>query len=216
MIEVEFPDAKFAFCTGSGRIGKGRIEKGGLTMPKAVVKNLREKMDKALEFLRGEYLAIRTGRAHPGLVSDIKVDYYGSQTPLKQVANITIPEGRKILIAPFDRSSLKAVEKAILASSLGITPQNDGESVRLTLPELTKERRVDLVKLVSKKAEETKVVIRNHRRDAVENLKKMEKDSKITEDDLKKFSKDVQDITDDFIKKIDDSFKVKEKEIMEE
>ena len=185
-------------------------------MPKAVVKNLREKMDKALEFLRGEYLAIRTGRAPPGLVSDINVDYYGSQTPLKQIANITIPEGRKILISPFDRSSLKAVEKAILASSLGITPQNDGESVRLTLPELTKERRVDLVKLVSKKAEETKVVIRNHRRDAVENLKKMEKDSKITEDDLKKFSKDVQDITDDFIKKIDDSFKVKEKEIMEE
>jgi ribosome recycling factor len=192
------------------------IEKGGLTMPKAVVKNLREKMDKALEFLRGEYLAIRTGRAHPGLVSDIKVDYYGSQTPLKQIANITIPEGRKILITPFDRSSLKAVEKAILASNLGITPQNDGESVRLTLPELTKERRVDLVKLVSKKAEETKIVIRNHRRDAVEILKKMEKDSKITEDDLKKFSKDVQDITDDFIKKIDDSFKAKEKEIMEE
>jgi ribosome recycling factor len=192
------------------------IEKGGLTMPKAVVKNLREKMDKALEFLRGEYLAIRTGRAHPGLVSDIKADYYGSQTPLKQIANITIPEGRKILIAPFDRSSLKAVEKAILASNLGITPQNDGESVRLTLPELTKERRVDLVKLVSKKAEETKVVIRNHRRDAVEILKKMEKDSKITEDDLKKFGKDVQDITDDFIKKIEDSFKVKEKEIMEE
>jgi ribosome recycling factor len=192
------------------------IEKGGLTMPKAVVKNLREKMDKALEFLRGEYLAIRTGRAHPGLVSDIKVDYYGSQTPLKQIANITIPEGRKILISPFDRSSLKAVEKAILASSLGITPQNDGESVRLTLPELTKERRVDLVKLVAKKAEETKVVMRNHRRDAVEVLKKMEKDSKITEDELKKFSKDVQDITDDFIKKIDDSFKVKEKEIMEE
>jgi ribosome recycling factor len=111
---------------------------------------------------------------------------------------------------------LKAVEKAILASNLGITPQNDGESVRLTLPELTKERRVDLVKLVSKKAEEIKIVMRNHRREAVEILKKMEKDSKVTEDDLKKFSKDVQDITDDFIKKIEDSFKIKEKEIMEE
>ncbi|MDR1377520.1 MAG: ribosome recycling factor [Synergistaceae bacterium] len=185
-------------------------------MPKTVVKSLREKMDKALEFLGGEYLAIRTGRAHPGLVSDIKVDYYGNQTPLKQMANITIPESRKIQILPFDRGSLKAVEKAILASNLGITPQNDGESVRLTLPELTRERRQDLVKLVSKKAEEAKVVMRNQRRDAVEALKKMEKDSKITEDDLKKFSKDVQDITDDFIKKIDDAFKVKEKEILEE
>jgi ribosome recycling factor len=185
-------------------------------MPKTVVKSLREKMDKALEFLGGEYLAIRTGRAHPGLVSDIKADYYGSQTPLKQMANITIPESRKIQISPFDRGSLKAVEKAILASNLGITPQNDGESIRLTLPELTRERRQDLVKLVSKKAEETKIVMRNHRRDAVETLKKMEKDSKITEDDLKKFSKDVQDITDDFIKKIDDAFKVKEKEILEE
>jgi ribosome recycling factor len=132
------------------------------------------------------------------------------------MANITIPESRKILVTPFDRSSLKAVEKAILASSLGITPQNDGEAVRLTLPELTRERRVDLVKLVSKKAEDAKVVMRNHRRDAVEILKKMEKDSKITEDDLKKFTKEVQDITDDFIKKIEEAFKVKEKEIMEE
>ncbi|MDR1731188.1 MAG: ribosome recycling factor [Synergistaceae bacterium] len=185
-------------------------------MPKTEVKRLREKMDRALEFLKGEYLAIRTGRAHPGLVSDIKADYYGTQTPLKQMANITIPENRKILIAPFDRSSLKAVEKAILASNLGITPQNDGEAIRLTLPELTRERRVELTKLTAKKAEETRVVMRNHRRDAVESLKKMEKDSKITEDELKKYSKEVQDITDDFIKKIEETAKVKEKEIMEE
>jgi ribosome recycling factor len=185
-------------------------------MAKTEIKNLRGKMDKTLEFLRGEYLAIRTGRAHPGLVSEIKADYYGTATPLKQMANITIPEGRKILIAPFDRGSLKAIEKAILASSLGITPQNDGESVRLTLPELTRERRTDLVKLVGKKAEESKVVVRNHRRDAVEVLKKMEKDSKITEDDLKKFTKEVQDITDDTIKRIEEVFKAKEKEIMEE
>ena len=185
-------------------------------MPKTEIKNLREKMDKSLEFLRGEYLAIRTGRAHPGLVSDIKADYYGNPTPLKQMANITIPEGRKILISPFDRGSLKAIEKAILGSNLGITPQNDGESVRLTLPELTKQRRLELVKIVSKKAEESKIVMRNHRRDSVEVLKKMEKDSKITEDDLKKYSKEVQDITDEFIKKTEDVFKLKEKEIMEE
>ena len=188
-------------------------------MPKTEIneiKQLREKMDKALDFLRAEYLAIRTGRAHPGLVSDIRADYYGNSTPLKQIANITIPEGRKITISPFDRGSLKAIEKAILASSLGITPQNDGESIRLTLPELSRERRVELVKLVSKKAEESKIVMRNHRRDIVETLKKMEKDSKITEDDLKKHSKEVQDITDDYVRKIDDAFKAKEKEVMEE
>ena len=185
-------------------------------MPNTEIKPLREKMDKALEFLRGEYLAIRTGRAHPGLVADIKADYYGNLTPLKQMANITVPEGRKITIAPFDRGSLKAIEKAILASNLGITPQNDGESVRLTLPELTKERRVELVKIVSKKSEESKVVVRNQRRDTVEALKKMEKDSQITEDELKKYSKEVQDITDDFVKKIEDIFKAKEKEVMEE
>jgi ribosome recycling factor len=173
-------------------------------------------MGKALDFLRGEYLAIRTGRAHTGLISDIKADYYGASTPLKQLANITVPEGRKLLITPFDKGSLKAIEKAILASSLGITPQNDGESVRLTMPELTRERRSELAKLVSKKAEDSKLVVRNQRRDTVEALKKMEKDSKITEDDLKKYNKEVQEITDDFIKKIDDVFKVKEKEIMEE
>jgi len=195
------------------------FERGEFAVPKTEIneiKQLREKMDKTVDFLRGEYLAIRTGRAHPGLVSDIKADYYGTPTPLKQLANITIPEGRKILVSPFDRSSLKAIEKAILASNLGITPQNDGESVRLTLPELTKQRRVELVKIVSKKAEESKIVVRNHRRDAVEALKKMEKASEITEDDLKKYNKEIQDITDDFVKKIDDVLKVKEKEIMEE
>lgn len=185
-------------------------------MPKNEIKNLRDKMEKTLEFLRIEYLGIRTGRAHPGLVSDIKVDYYGNLTPMKQMANVTIPESRKIMITPFDRTALKAIEKAILASNLGITPQNDGEAVRLTLPELTRERRQDLTKVVSKKSEESKVAMRNHRRDAVEVLKKMEKDSKITEDELKKFNKEVQDITDDFIKKIEDACKAKEKEIMEE
>ncbi|GHS89558.1 ribosome-recycling factor [Synergistales bacterium] len=185
-------------------------------MPKTEIKNFKEKLNKTLEFLRTEYLAIRTGRAHPGLVSDIKADYYGTATQIKQMANVTIPEGRKILISPFDRTALKAIEKAILASSLGITPQNDGESIRLTLPELTRERRQELVKMVSKKAEDTKVIMRNHRRDSVEIIKKMEKDSKITEDDLKKYTKEVQDATDDAIKKVDEVFKGKEKEILEE
>ena len=185
-------------------------------MPKTEIKQLCDKMEKSLTFLRGEYLAIRTGRAHPGLVSDIKADYYGTQTPLKQMANITVPESRKIVLTPFDRASLKVIEKAILASNLGITPQNDGESVRLTLPELTRERRVELTKLLAKKAEETRVIIRNHRRDSVEVLKKMEKDSSITEDDLKKYSKEIQDVTDDYVKKIDEIYKLKEKEVLED
>ena len=123
-------------------------------MPRNEIKQLRDRMEKALAFLHNEYLAIRTGRAHPGLVSDIKADYYGTPTPLKQMANITIPEARKLQITPFDRSGLKTIEKAILASNLGITPQNDGECIRLTLPELTRERRVELTKLLARRPEE--------------------------------------------------------------
>ncbi len=185
-------------------------------MPKTELKELRERMDKVIDHLKGEFLAIRTGRAHPGLVSDIKVDYYGTPTPIKQVATISIPEGRQIAIAPFDRTALKLVEKAILASSLGVTPQNDGEIIRINLPELTGERRVELTKLVGKYAEESRIALRNLRRDSNEVLKKMEKNSDISEDDLKKLTKEVQDITDEFIKKVDDTLKVKNTEIMEE
>ena len=185
-------------------------------MPKDELAALRENMDKAIAFLQNEYLSIRTGRAHPGLVSDIKADYYGTPTALKQLANITIPEGRVIQIAPFDKGALKAMEKAILAANIGMTPQSDGTVIRLTLPELTKARRVELTKLLAKKAEEAKVVIRNYRRDAIESLKKQEKASEITEDDLKKLTKDVQDITDSYIKKIDEVYKVKEKEVLED
>ena len=177
---------------------------------------LRENMDKAIAFLQSEYLSIRTGRAHPGLVSDIKADYYGTPTAIKQLASITIPEGRVIQIAPFDKTALKAMEKAILAANIGMTPQSDGTVIRLTLPELTKQRRVELTKILARKAEEAKVVIRNYRRDAIEALKKQEKASEITEDDLKKLTKDVQDITDSYIKKIDEVYKVKEKEVLED
>ena len=185
-------------------------------MPKDELAALRENMDKAITFLQNEYLSIRTGRAHPGLVSDIKADYYGTPTALKQLANITIPEGRVIQIAPFDKGALKAMEKAILAANIGMTPQSDGTVIRLTLPELTKARRVELTKILAKKAEEAKVVIRNYRRDAIEALKKQEQASEITEDDLKKLTKDVQDITDGYIKKIDEVYKVKEKEVLED
>ena len=185
-------------------------------MPKTELKELRERMDKVIDHLKGEFLAIRTGRAHPGLVSDIKVDYYGTPTPIKQVATISIPEGRQIAVAPFDRTALKLVEKAILASSLGVTPQNDGEIIRINLPELTGERRVELTKLVGKYAEEGRIALRNLRRDSNDTLKKMEKNSDISEDDLKKLTKEVQDITDEFIKKVDEALKAKSAEIMEE
>ena len=181
-----------------------------------ILSELRGNMDKAVSFLQNEFLSIRTGRAHPGLVSDIKVDYYGTPTPIKSLANVTIPESRSIQIAPFDKTVLKAMEKAILAANIGMTPQNDGTVIRMTLPELTKARRVELTKLLARKAEESKVVIRNYRRDAIEALKKQEKASEITEDDLKKFTKDVQDITDKYIKKIDEVYKVKEKEVLED
>ncbi len=185
-------------------------------MPNDELGTLRSNMDKAIAFLQSEYLSIRTGRAHPGLVSDIKVDYYGTPTPIKSLANVTIPESRSIQIAPFDKSTLKAMEKAILAANIGMTPQSDGTVIRMTLPELTKARRVELTKLLARKAEESKVVIRNYRRDTIEVLKKQEKASEITEDDLKKLTKDVQDITDSYIKKVDEVYKVKEKEVLED
>ena len=185
-------------------------------MAKDILPELRGNMDKAVSFLQNEFLSIRTGRAHPGLVSDIKVDYYGTPTPIKSLANVTIPESRSIQIAPFDKGVLKAMEKAILASNIGMTPQSDGTVIRMTLPELTKARRVELTKLLARKAEESKVVIRNYRRDAIEVLKKQEKASEITEDDLKKLTKEVQDITDGYVKKIDEVYKVKEKEVLEE
>ena len=185
-------------------------------MPKDELAELKENMDKAITFLQNEYLSIRTGRAHPGLVSDIKVDYYGTPTPIKSLANVTIPESRSIQVAPFDKTTLKAIEKAILAANIGMTPQSDGTVIRMTLPELTKARRVELTKLLARKAEESKVVIRNYRRDAIETLKKQEKASEITEDDLKKLTKDVQDITDKYIKKVDEVYKVKEKEVLED
>lgn len=183
-------------------------------MPKNEMKDLQSKMQKVIEHLEEEFVGIRTGRAHPALVSDIKIDYYGAPTPVKQLATINIPEGRTIVISPFDKNMIKAVEKGILASSLGVTPQSDGEVIRINLPELTNERRVELTKVVRKYAEEAKVVVRNYRRDSNDNYKKMEKDSDISEDDMHKYLKDVQDVTDEYIKKVDEVLKKKEEEIM--
>ena len=184
-------------------------------MPQNVMKELTSRCEKSIEHLKGAMLGVRTGRAHPALVDDIKVDYFGTPTPIKNMGSVTVPEARQIVITPWDKTAIKHIEKAIQASSLGITPQSDGESIRLNMPELTQQRRVELKKLVAKMGEEAKVAVRNVRRDSNEALKKLEKDSKITEDELKKFKKDAQDKTDAFIKKIEAALEEKEKEIMD-
>lgn len=184
-------------------------------MPQNVIKELTARCEKSVEHLKGAMLGVRTGRAHPALVEDIKVDYFGTPTPVKNMGSVTVPEARQIVITPWDKTALKHIEKAIQTSNLGITPQNDGESIRLNMPELTQQRRIELKKMVNKMAEEGKVAVRNVRRDAIEAFKKFEKDSKITEDELKKYQKEAQDKTDSFIKKIDTLLADKEKEIMD-
>ncbi|GHV52476.1 ribosome-recycling factor [Synergistales bacterium] len=184
-------------------------------MPQSLLKDLKERTAKTLEHLKSTYAGVRTSRAHPALVEEIKVDYFGTVMPLKQMGMISIPEPRQIVITIYDKGAMKAVEKAIQASPLGINPQPDGDKIRLTLPELTRDRRAELMKIVNKYAEDTKIAIRNIRRDIVESLKKLEKNSKITEDDLKKYQKETQDLTDEAIKKTDAILAEKGKEIME-
>ena len=174
-----------------------------------------EKMKKAYDFLVTDFGTIRAGRANPHVLDKIKVDYYGTPTPIQQVGNITVPEARMIQIAPWEKNLIKDIEKAILCSDLGITPNNDGKAVRLNFPELTEERRKELVKTVKKYSEEAKVQVRNVRRDALEDFKDLKKKSEITEDDLKAAEKDIQTLTDKYIKEIDDITAAKEKEILE-
>ncbi|EHM10176.1 ribosome recycling factor [Thermanaerovibrio velox DSM 12556] len=183
-------------------------------MPQNQIKEMKQKTEKSIEHLRGTLQGIRTGRAHPALVEDIKVDYFGTLTPIKQMATVTVPESRQLVITPWDKTALKAIEKAIQSSSLGVTPKTDGDSVRVTLPELTKERRQELSKLVNKYAEEARVAIRNIRRDVLEAFKKMEKAGDISEDEHKKLQKEVQDHIDGAIKKVDQMAQEKEKEIL--
>ena len=173
-----------------------------------------EKMTKTVENLEGEYATIRAGRANPNLLNRIMVEYYGTPTPMQQVGNISVPEPRIIQINPWEKSLLKAIEKAILASDLGITPTNDGTSIRLVFPELTEERRKELVKDIKKKGEAAKVAVRNVRRDANDTLKKMEKSTDITEDERKEGEEKIQKMTDKYVAKIDKSVENKSKEIM--
>ena len=172
------------------------------------------KMEKTLDVLLDEFGSIRAGRANPHVMDRIKVDYYGTPTPIQQVGNINVPEARMIVIQPWEKSLLKSIEKAILTSDLGINPTNDGSVIRLVFPELTEERRKDLAKDVKKKGEAAKVAVRNIRRDANESLKKMEKNGDISEDDLKDGNDKIQKLTDKMIDKIDKAVETKTKEIM--
>lgn len=173
-----------------------------------------DKMEKCVDYLATEFAAIRAGRANPNVLNKIRVDYYGTPTPIQQVANVSVPEPRMIQIAPWDRSLIKAIEKAIMTSELGINPNNDGSVIRLIFPEVTEERRKQLAKDVKKKGEEQKVAVRNVRRDGVDAVKKMEKASEITEDDRKDLEDQLQKLTDKFVKNIDKAVEDKTKEIM--
>ena len=181
---------------------------------KPELKQYEEKMIKTLSVLRSDFDAIRAGRATPVVLDKLRVDYYGSPTPINAVASISTPEPRMLTIQPWDRSLVKAIEKAILTSDLGINPQNDGSVIRLVFPPLNEERRKELVKQVSKKGEDGKVAIRSIRREAIERFKAMEKKSEITQDDLKDFEKDAQDLHDKYIKEIDKAVAEKEKEVL--
>jgi len=178
-------------------------------------KDVKERMEKAVEHLKKELQGIRTGRAHPALVEDIKVEYYGGIVPISQMATVSIPDPRQILIAPWDKMAVKPIEKAIQASSLGINPQVDGDVIRLNIPELTGERRQELSKLVKKYAEDARIAVRNLRRDANDAVKKKEKSGEISEDQMRDYLERIQKITDDFIEKIDVLAEEKEEEILE-
>jgi ribosome recycling factor len=184
-------------------------------MVERVFKDVEDKMEKSIEHLKKELNSIRTGRASASLLDGVTVDYYGQETPLNQAATISVPESRLITVQPWDPTLLEKLEKAILQSNLGLNPSNDGKILRINLPVLTEERRGQLAKMVKKIAEESKIAIRNVRREGNDSLKTMEKDKKVSQDDLHKAMDKIQKITDDYVKKVDAIIEAKEKEIME-
>ena len=181
---------------------------------KEIQNKLQQQMDKTIEALKHEFATIRAGRANAQMLDKIRVDYYGTPTPINQVGSISVPEPRTLMINPWDKSAMKEIEKAIRNSDLGFNPTNDGEVIRISVPALTEERRKELCKQAKKSAEEFKVRIRNERRDATDKLKKLEKEGEITEDDLKKAQDNVQKMTDKYTKEIDTLLDAKEKDIM--
>jgi ribosome recycling factor len=183
-------------------------------MPETILLEAEEKMNHTIDALHKEFATVRSGRANPRMLDGIEVNYYGVDTPINQVAGISVPEATQIYIKPYDKSLVQTIEKSLFAANLGVTPINDGVGIRLVLPQLTEENRRNSVKEIHKMAEECKVAIRNIRRDAITHYKKMEKDSDITEDDLRYYEDEVQELTNKFTDKIDEVFKAKEKEIM--
>lgn len=183
-------------------------------MSKQVLDSLQEKMTKTITSFRGELTKVRTGRATPALLDGVRVDYYGSEMPISQVASVSCPEPRMIIVQPWEASMLQPIEKAIMVADLGLNPQNDGKIIRVPLPMLTEERRKELVKFTKKLGEECKVALRNERRDANEEVKKMEKDKLVSMDEAKKATEQVQKKTDDFVAEVDKLLTAKEKEIM--
>jgi ribosome recycling factor len=184
-------------------------------MPEKILSDIEEKMNKTLKSLQGDLNKVRTGRASVALFDDIRANYYGTPTPLNQMATLSVPESRLIIIQPWDPQMIGEIEKAILKSELGVTPTNDGKVIRLTIPRLTEERRKELVKIVGRMGEQGKVAIRNIRRDANEELKGMEKEKLVSKDELHQHLDTIQKVTDGFIQKIDEALEVKEKEILE-
>ncbi|MBC7963387.1 MAG: ribosome recycling factor [Steroidobacteraceae bacterium] len=184
-------------------------------MPKNVLDDMKSNMEKTLGVLKNEFQKIRTGRASTSILDSVKVDYYGNLSSVSQVATLAVPEPRTITISPWEAKIIPAIEKAIMNSNIGLTPSNDGKTIRLNLPPLTEERRKEIVKDLKKKAEEDKIALRNIRRDAIDKLKKLEKDKVVTEDELKKLEKDVQEITKGFEARMDEAVAHKEKEVME-
>lgn len=176
--------------------------------------DLRDHMEKSLHLLQEDFTKVRTGRANPALVEDLKVDYYGTPTPLQQLANISAPDAKLLLVQPWDQSSLESIEKAILKSELGITPQNDGKIIRIPMPPLTEERRKEFVKLVHKHGEDCRVAIRNIRRHGMDGLKKALKDKELGEDDFKRVQTQIQEMTDTFVKNVDGLADAKAKELL--
>ncbi|TCP70115.1 ribosome recycling factor [Baia soyae] len=184
-------------------------------MVNQVQKQAEEKMDKAIQVLKKDLMTLRAGRANPAILDKVIVEYYGSETPLNQLANISVPDPRSLVIQPWDKTALAEIERSILKSELGLTPNNDGNIIRINIPALTQERRAELVKLARKMGEETKVAIRNVRRDANDDVKKLEKNGEVPEDAARRSSEDIQKLTDRFIKETDAVVASKEKEVTE-
>ncbi|AES60890.1 putative ribosome recycling factor [Medicago truncatula] len=199
--------------TRKGFVRAATIEE--IEAEKASIENdVKSRMERTLDNVKTNFSSIRTGRATPSMLDKIEVEYYGSPVSLKTIAQISTPDASSLLVSPYDKSSLKAIEKAIVNSDVGMTPNNDGEVIRLSIPQLTSDRRKELTKIVSKQVEEGKVALRNIRRDALKAYEKLEKDKKLSEDNVKDLSSDLQKLTDDYIKKVDALYKQKEKELL--